>query len=168
VFGTRRFRVIGAGISRPAPAGLPTVDVLVAGILENIASAVPELRERLLIGQSLFLTAPFEVFMGVLEQGLTFRTTELLTPLTSGAPNGMHRSIAAMMLNQSVRAVITTNFDNLIERALGSARLRVPTAYDWTSASPCLGEHGSTCIVKVHGFSANMATTSSVSPATRC
>ena len=146
----------GAGVSRPEPAGLPTVEALVDGILGNISEHVPEIGDALQRSLLLFNTAPFEVFVAVLEQALLSRTLELLEPLTRGTPNVMHRYVGRLMASGRARAVITTNFDNLIERALGTSRDSVPVAYGWEDAARCLAEPASTKLLKVHGSFVDM------------
>lgn len=140
----------GAGVSRPAPAGLPTVDVLVGDVLRGISSAVPEIEGALARAAFLFGTAPFEVFVAVLEQGLRRRTLEILEPLTGGSPNAMHRCIAGLMASGRASHVITTNFDNLIERALGPHRSAPGVAYGWEDV-PRLADCAGPRLLKVHG-----------------
>jgi hypothetical protein len=146
----------GAGVSKDAPANLPTADEIVCNVLERLMDALPDLRRDLLAGSYLYRTAPFELFMGVIQQALLFRTYEVLEPLTAGDPNDLHHCLAKLLVCGKAKHLITTNFDNLFERALTDAG-RIRFYYGWgPDVDQLEKEFARPSIAKVHGSFVNV------------
>ena len=67
-------------------------------------------------------------------------------------PTAAHRAIAELCVSGKIRAVVTTNFDRLLERAiedLGTTPIVLSSADSINGALPLV--HQQCCIVKVHG-----------------
>jgi len=141
----------GAGISKQEPTNLPTVDSLIGGILESVAESVPELWRDILACSYLCHTAPFELFMAVIQQALLFRVFETLEPLTNGEPNTIHYSLARLLSSRKAAHLFTTNFDNMIECALGDELHNVKTYYSWDDCDRFRSQQQSPSLLKIHG-----------------
>lgn len=84
----------------------------------------------------LFKTAPFELFMSVIQKALGFRLVEALQTLAVSRPNEMHAILSYIIENRLAKAVITTNFDSLIESCfLHKGDLLSDVTYDASKTS---------------------------------
>ncbi len=113
------FLYLGAGISIDAPSSSPSWWKLMSDILEETFKAVPEEHQEVAnkLATSDSSRSPEEVMESyhfVLQEKL-FEVFELLN---EGGPNANHRIIAKMVKAGKVRSILTTNFDEFIERAL--------------------------------------------------
>jgi len=113
------FLYCGAGISISAPSSSPSWWTLMSNVLEETFNAVPEEHQGIArkLRTSDNARSPEEVmetYYFVLQKKL-FSLFELLN---EGEPNANHRIIAKMALQGKVRSILTTNFDEFIERAL--------------------------------------------------
>ncbi len=118
------FLFCGAGISISAPSSSPSWWDLMSNVLDLTFKAVP--REHLKIARKLRTSdasrSPEEVmetYYFVLQKQL-FSLFEILN---EGEPNGNHRIIAKMAKEGKLRSIMTTNFDEFIERALDEERI---------------------------------------------
>lgn len=137
----------GAGISFPPPSSLPTVPRILDREFDRLTKELPHFQEALARCASYYQTAPFEEFMSVVRAGLLFRYDELLDDVKGGQPNSYHAFLAATLVSGTQTSVLTTNFDNLIEKCLGSYLDRILITFDInppTSTGPVLAKlHGS-------------------------
>jgi len=113
----------GAGVSYPA--GLPTFGKLVTQIYHRVST------QQNSFEQQMFKENRFDECLGSLagriadKKDIHRATTELLRPKRT-VPLDAHHTILRLSTTQSAdRIVVTTNFDNLFERALHT-RLKVP------------------------------------------
>ncbi len=105
---------------------------------------------------------PFEMFMEYLRVVEPAAFQKLLSIYDSGAPNASHRLLAKLMRAGSIRTIVTTNFDRLIERALQDEGFTAGREYrvyyreegfptiDWAPGSD-------PCLIKLHGSVEDMA-----------
>lgn len=113
----------GAGISVPPPSSCPTWDTLKREILNALSARLSSVRNikkdveelsNLDMRPELFMTCMTAMF----ERGFV---VEMVCGLNSGEPNLNHSLIALLAREQIVRSIITTNFDNYLERELDSS-----------------------------------------------
>jgi tetratricopeptide (TPR) repeat protein len=166
--GRRRNLVIlaGAGVSMPAPTSLPNWSELNAMILAAVAGRVREyFDDRKEVGELLeSLIARRDERRGfapdyqaqIMEEQCGETYFRALQSLDVTARNATHDAIASLAAARHVRAVVTTNFDRLIERALearGVAFRAYSTADEYRLLAESL-EHGDAPelpVVKIHG-----------------
>ncbi|TRW25365.1 tetratricopeptide repeat protein [Flavobacterium zepuense] len=98
----------GAGISYHS--GLPLVNDLIKEILDVLEVSVMDADA---LASS---TMPFEGFIEALNNEVD--VDELLSIFERGEPNSTHYLIAGLVKNGMVKTIMTTNFDQLIEKAL--------------------------------------------------
>ncbi|MFX1260327.1 MAG: SIR2 family protein, partial [Promethearchaeota archaeon] len=106
----------GAGVSIPAPTCAPSWWTLTQDILENFFARAPDVEN---LGELRFKIdrqpeEVFENFANILDQ----RLYTVFKVLDEGNPNGNHITIARLMKEGKIHAVITTNFDRFFEEAL--------------------------------------------------
>jgi hypothetical protein len=134
--------VVGAGASRGAPANLPAALPLLGGTLralredETVATiaATANADAQLFTLEHRLPTAlvPPEAVYGALHERLGAPALRPLDCLRGGAPNANHRILAALVAEQPAFVdVVTTNFDDLIERALHEANAATAAARIW-------------------------------------
>ncbi len=99
----------GAGVSLWAPSNKPLADWLKGYLFELLAGPDNDLRSR--------TDLSFEKTISILGWGIEFALERCYGGQRDG-PNAWHHLIAGLMAQTMVRAVFTTNFDRLIERAL--------------------------------------------------
>ena len=160
---SRRLAVFaGAGLSVPAPTFLPSWWALQSAVLGGLSGAVAglvgeararELGARLLARQQEEKLPP-EYQAQILADRLGRRYFEVLRLLDGDVPNAAHVALAAMAKAGALGAILTTNFDRLIEVAFN--RIGVPLqvvsgrnafeklARELESDSPCR-------LLKLHG-----------------
>ena len=141
----------GAGISIKEPSSLPSVDVIVRSVIENLSETVPELGDEILSGYHIFQTSPFELFMSVIQQGLKFRVFEILEPLLGGTPNSIHHYVTKLLLEKKIRSLVTTNFDDMLETALGHRISEISFYYSWQEVHELKDNLSKPSIIKPHG-----------------
>jgi hypothetical protein len=155
----------GAGVSAGAPSSLPGWKPLNAAIFRA-------LRKRLETGiQKNDWLLPMETILEsqrnadrfppdyqaqVIEEMCGVRYFHALQALDVAETNAAHRGIAALTASGAVRAIVTTNFDRLIERALEAHGVAYEAAYDlngYISLGNRLaaGEAGPVPLIKIHG-----------------
>ncbi|HEX6749223.1 MAG TPA: SIR2 family protein [Longimicrobium sp.] len=111
--------LVGAGISRDAPASLPTGAEFSAAILDAVvagdsflAAAVAPLMTKLWAGA---LGCRLEVLLEIARDGLGDAVVGITECLLGGSPNQYHFELAAAL--NAGHTVVTVNFDMLIEAA---------------------------------------------------
>jgi NAD-dependent SIR2 family protein deacetylase len=107
----------GAGIS--CNSGIPMVSPLVNYVLDKLQ--IPEHEKKLFFKSDL----PFEAFVEVLRENSTvdkiFDIYDADKPTINAVkPNSNHFLLAKLVKSGKLKTIVTTNFDQLIERALAS------------------------------------------------
>jgi hypothetical protein len=156
---TKLWLLLGAGISAGAPSNLPlwgemaqdTTDTLYR-TLERKISATGGTGYMLTMGPSNLIksTAYPEMVLECLctaygRTSITRRLCELLDPPGS-QPNLCHRTIAQLCRQGQVQGILTTNFDQLIEKALAAQGVAFQVIADGN-----LPQASTLPIVKAHG-----------------
>ncbi|WP_421870646.1 tetratricopeptide repeat protein [Marinoscillum sp.] len=135
----------GAGISYNS--GLPLATDLVKKILESIdikgKDAVPILNSNM----------PFEFFMETIFKEVSI--DEILDIFKMGEPNANHELIAELLKGGFINTVVTTNFDQLIEKALENIGLHRGSHFEVYSSEEEFGSVNwsdqTIKIIKLHG-----------------
>lgn len=112
--------VAGAGISMDSPSNLPSWwgfnQKLIDGIKEKVLETLPSAKE--LLASIDVEKLPVQCISEIIVRGGAGDSYfPLLTLLESARPNANHKAIAEMVKLGMVSAIITTNFDTLLERA---------------------------------------------------
>ena len=153
----------GAGVSMVAPTSLPGRSDFVAAVLRALAEQVgaytSEGTGRYLL-RELAVCGPIAVSPDYMADIIAEEEGEnyfrVLQALDTEETNACHRAIAAMARGGTVRAVVTTNFDRLLERACEQAGVAYrayasPEDFDELRMNLEAGEPPAFPIVKVHG-----------------
>jgi SIR2-like domain len=154
----------GAGISMAPPSSLPGWWDFNEAVLQALADRLVEHTSKLWTGQRLAsllerrrtLRAFTPDFMAqVMEEEVSADYFRVLQALDADQWNTSHAAVAALAGSGVLRAVITTNFDRLIERALASAGIahRVFAGpEDFAGLVAALADTaGPLPVIKVHG-----------------
>lgn len=131
--------LVGAGIS--FQSGIPLVAMIVPTILQAIGVQQEDLAEYVRIG------LPFEATMQTISELVGFGT--LLEIFKGDAPQRNHLLIARLAATGHVSAILTTNFDRLIERAF--EEIEVPLDVFIDGYSPTLKGNRGARLLKLHG-----------------
>jgi len=145
---------VGAGVSKDVPAGLPLGGELAAAILETVAQKdrflahhTTRLRRYAVEGRS---GCRLEVLLEIGRQGIGGAVVRLLRLFGLGEPNLYHLTLAKAL--SAGHDVVTTNFDDLIERAFeglhGHRPVVIVRKADLMARRP-RGRHGR--LFKIHG-----------------
>jgi NAD-dependent SIR2 family protein deacetylase len=121
----------GAGISMPFPSSIPTVPEIISREFGQLCRELPAFENKLAESQPYYQTAPFEEFMSVVREGLLFRYDEILDEMKGGTPNNYHCFLARALATGPVSYLLTTNFDNIVEKALGEHLFDINEADKW-------------------------------------
>jgi hypothetical protein len=109
----------GAGISIPSPSCIPDWRSLSAEIIKGFFSKVkPEWVPRDFTAS---LNYPPEMVFESFGSVLGDRFYECFKALDAGKPNANHQALAALAKTHQLKAIWTTNFDELLEKALTEA-----------------------------------------------
>ena len=127
----------GAGISMAAPTSLPSwrdvnrivVRSLASEAAQGVGAALAEQGAELILGRHEQNKLPPEYQSQVLAELLRGRYFELLRHIDSDRPNANHLALAWLAKLGCVRAIVTTNFDRLIESAFAAADESLQTHY---------------------------------------
>lgn len=140
----------GAGVSIPAPTCAPSWWTLTQDILENFFGRAPDLED---LGNLRFKIdrqpeEVFENFSNILDD----RFFTVFKVLDEGNPNGNHITIARLMKEGKIYAVITTNFDRFFEQALETEKVEYRlvvsnSEYQQFLSEGCPGP----ALLKIHG-----------------
>ena len=114
----------GAGISKDS--GLPIVKQFVPYILEKLE--IPQKDIELILDKDNNPKIPFEAFMEALQENS--KADKIFDIYDQGEPNTNHILLAKLIKAGKVKTIITTNFDKLIEKALGMEALEENKNYD--------------------------------------
>ena len=131
---------IGAGTS--INSGIPLSYHIKKSILQK--AGCPEDDLNLILSSYQF---PFEAFMETVIESDDFQRDGLLSLFRFGKPNTNHLFIASLLKEKLVDLVFTTNFDRMIEQALGASELHVITG----PGSENLSGSGRPLLAKIHG-----------------
>jgi hypothetical protein len=160
----------GAGISMIPPSSLPNWYQFNEAVLEALAAEVgaytrPAFREWIFEGlvarrNQTPAFAP-DYMADIIAEEIGMDYLHVVQALDSDEVNTCHLALAALMRAGIVRAIVTTNFDRLIERAcdrLGVSYRVYATAdaYEQLATAPEAGEERPTPIIKVHGTVENI------------
>jgi len=154
----------GAGLSvappSNAPLWRPLRESIVSAVIETVAhdgarwdAPFPERIKAFVDHPTLFQMAP-EVLCQALEACLGATTlASILECIGLGCPNQNHRSVAALARRQSLKAIVTTNFDCHVETSLRDEGVRFQVIADEGDANLWLAQPSSDIlpVFKVHG-----------------
>ena len=151
----------GAGVSAGWPAAVPSWNPLnesifhalrgrlaagmeKPGVLEPLESSVTDARE----GEQF----PPDYQAQLIEEMCGIRYFQGLQALDIEHGNAAHEAIAALAAGGALRAVVTTNFDRLIERSLERRGIAFTPAFDEAGFAALTGARdGPLPVIKVHG-----------------
>lgn len=142
----------GAGVSMVPPTGAPSwweiYSVLTGALKETLKSSHPKLYSKIDVDELTKDLNTQEIANLVIQGfgGATFG--DLLRLVDAGEPNSGHMSIAQLLASSAVDAVITTNFDTMIERA--ARQLEVNLQIATPANTKPLDEPGPR-LIKLHG-----------------
>lgn len=142
----------GSGVSRKPPSSLPLAWNLISSALESISnhcSGFP--LDDILALAGYYRFSAFEEFMSVVGQGLLHRSLEIIDSLRMGEPNSVHHYLAYLLVSRQVGYIVTTNFDNLIEQAIGEEIGRVSVYYSFSDIERIPLGADAPVIFKLHG-----------------
>lgn len=129
----------GAGISSGPPTSLPSWKPLNVAILRALAGRLERALDRPGRFMKVVERAQHELETGafppeyqaqIIEEMCGERYFHALQALDVDVPNPAHESLAELAARGAIRAIVTTNFDRLIERSLESRGVAVVTAFD--------------------------------------
>lgn len=135
----------GAGISYHS--GLPIVTNLLSKILNVLG--VNSLEAKTLLDSDM----PFEYFMETLMNEVSIDT--ILSIYSKGIPNATHRYIASLVKAEKVKTIMTTNFDQLVEKALLEQDIDFEVYSDENAFGRIDWTTNKTKVIKIHGCVSN-------------
>jgi len=113
------FLFVGDDVSIAAPSLSPSWSTLMSFVLEETFKAIPaELKHIVTKLRNSDSTRRPEDVLEVYHLLLQDKVVELLKSLDKGEPNANHKVIAKMAKDGKLKSIMTTNFDEYIERAL--------------------------------------------------
>jgi hypothetical protein len=131
----------GAGLSLAEPAGLPTGPMVAKRLYERLQGAFPQIED--VDPEDLTAVADAVAALESGEDALRFTVVEV-AEFTSAVPTYGHQVLALLVL-EGVVDVLTTNWDDCVERGGGSERvMSIVTEYDLRNVSP-------RAVLKIHG-----------------
>jgi tetratricopeptide (TPR) repeat protein len=154
----------GAGVSMPAPSCLPGWTDFNDAVLNGLAQRAEELTGGAIPGGETMIglrtlrdqagALPIDFQAQLMEEECGPDYFRVLQSIDADATNGCHAAIAAMADTGVLKAIVTTNFDRLIERALDARGVdyrvfRRTSEFD--SLEEALVAGGTLAVVKVHG-----------------
>lgn len=146
----------GAGVSKASPASAPLWSELQYGFIEAVYERLRgqgwHASNDLLSDADVLQTFRFrpEVFWDVVQRASSLDVVQrAFKVLQGGSPNLTHRTLAHLVGSGGVTAVITTNFDEYVERVLRPEVYRItgPAA----AAAWFAGDRTEYCLLKLHG-----------------
>jgi hypothetical protein len=155
----------GAGVSAGAPSSLPGWKALNAAIFRALRTRLEESlgRKDWLAEPESFLDSarnadrfPPDYQAQVIEEMCGDRYFRALQALDVDVTNSAHNGIAALAAAGAVRAIVTTNFDRLIERALERQGIAYEAAFDTAGFIRIRDRLTAGCgdplpVIKIHG-----------------
>ena len=161
---------VGAGVSMVPPSCLPSwwqVSHVILDALAEVATTATPMALELADGikrREAENKLPPEFASEVLTYSLGDLYFDALASVDGGRPNRVHRWLAALARARALPAIVTTNFDTLIEQACAEmgveARVLVcPADYDGLDLAAHLADPGAPLLLlKVHGTAARPQT----------
>ncbi|MBN8592920.1 MAG: SIR2 family protein [Anaerolineae bacterium] len=157
--------MVGAGVSAGKPSALPGWKPLNAAIFHALAQRLQagisgridfEQLESLVENERNFNRFPPDYQAQLIHEMCGERYFQALQALDVDTFNAAHASIAALAQAGAIRAIVTTNFDRLIERALEQRQIPFEVVYDesgFAHLSERLSQNTLTAlpIIKIHG-----------------
>ncbi|MDI1256943.1 MAG: tetratricopeptide repeat protein [Flavobacterium sp.] len=131
----------GAGISYHS--GLPIVKSLLGKILDSMG--IEESEGKIILESDM----PFEYFMETIMNEVV--VDDLLDIYNNGEPNATHHYIAALVKSGTVKTIMTTNFDQLIEKALVEEGIVFKVFADESSFETIDWRSLGVKVIKIHG-----------------
>lgn len=131
----------GAGIS--IDSGLPSADDLRAALLELLPASEREVDWLRHYGM------PFEEFLEAIHNHVALGPIRDL--FAEGEPSAGHRFVADLASLGYLQTIATTNFDELIEKALRDGRVPYRVAWRPEDLTVAARDEGSVSVVKLHG-----------------
>jgi tetratricopeptide (TPR) repeat protein len=156
--------LVGAGISVPAPSCLPGWTDFNDAVLDGLARRAEKLTGgQLPAGETMFGLRTVRDKMGALpidfqaqlmHEECGAKYFKVLQTIDTEVTNGCHTAISSLAAAGLLKAIVTTNFDHLLERALDARdvpykRFRRPE--DFETLEQELGTGGALLLIKVHG-----------------
>jgi hypothetical protein len=143
----------GAGISIWTPSSLPGWAAFNEIVLDEVRTLAIRAAPETLVGEMRGLTLDdigSKDFSDALVNDLLGSAYfDILRSLDARRPNPCHCAIATLGLRRRLRAVVTTNFDTLIEQAFQAAHCPLTVL---ARPADYLGERRTTCsLLKIHG-----------------
>ena len=146
--------VAGAGISVAAPSNLPSWwefnKLLIDGIKSKTIELLPDaasLVQPIEIGERLPVESISDFFVRSIAGDSYF---PLLTLLNAAKPNINHKILAELARQGIISAIVTTNFDTLIEAAFREAHVKLNVIVTEEDYNRCMLQQGCK-LLKIHG-----------------
>jgi len=149
----------GAGVSMDPPATLPSWNAFRDETIKAVASAYEPLEETVakLVNQELLGAAGAALAPELVATEVSKVTADYFTSLLAmdhDRPNRNHALIAGLVRSGLVQYVITTNFDQFIERALAAAGVEplvLRSDDDFSGQGSAWGESSEPIVLKLYG-----------------
>jgi tetratricopeptide (TPR) repeat protein len=147
---------VGAGISMPAPAGLPSWTEFNSSVLACIKyrarRILPLTSHGALDRITLDRDVPVSLFSELIVRNFSAQTYfPILSVLRGAQPNTHHRAIARLLATGRISTVITTNFDTLIETACHQAGISLEVLAESSSFEYAPLQSETSRLLKIHG-----------------
>jgi hypothetical protein len=153
---------VGAGISKAAPSTLPSwweYNFSILSEIGNIAAKALKINQELLqkdeIEKSVEVVSISEFFVHYIAGDAYFPLTSLLN---SSKPNHNHYILAELSKSNKIKAIITTNFDTLIEQAFTERNEPLNVYYRLNDFEKEIELEKNCCLFKIHGSVVDTAT----------
>jgi hypothetical protein len=147
----------GSGISAVPPSSVPTWYGLNAAALDGLRRLALEKVLTNPVNRTAVLSlqaddVPISTFSQVLSDGFAGRGwLDILTVLDGDIVNAVHKALAALISGHRCRAIITTNFDTLIERACRESGFKIPVVLPALPPDASLPDLSQPALYKIHG-----------------
>jgi tetratricopeptide (TPR) repeat protein len=143
----------GAGISNPSPSNIPLAKEIIRVIIEDFCTNCKLPHYRLTLYPDITrANIKMEVIFELIQNTSGAKLKNMFRIFECSSPNTYHFFFAKLLKARRVRAIITTNFDHLIEIAFskmttntGEYKLRI------CATEPDFVNHGEISLYKIHG-----------------
>lgn len=117
---------LGSFVSIQHPANLSSVGDFLQKLWQGLAERTPVRipPEDLSRAWGRVKDVAFEAFLEIVESNKPGSLKQLLRSYAVGQPNGNHKAVASLLDCEHIHTVVTTNFDDLIERACDEQEVR--------------------------------------------
>ena len=150
---------VGAGISRPAPANAPVwreiQSQFISGIFDKIFEQQWIYTNTLEHDKNILVNYPFrpeqfwEMIQSLSSPELVHKYLQAL--LDAGEPNHSHKFLAAGLERKTIKNLITTNFDEYIERSISSHIPVITSENDHAEQNGFSDSASKHSLLKLHG-----------------